>query len=154
DGKTLVLAAMQPEAPAAPTARFTIIKTTDAVVPGDVFFVDKRMWKLAAIDIANGSMKLLDSKSFAVRSIAIAPDGRMVMFRAVTPETLGYFRAEKMETWLVPLDGSSAPKQVSQNRAWSVFSPDGRELIYPEGGSLHARSLDGGDRVVASGFPA
>jgi hypothetical protein len=51
-----------------------------------------------------------------------------------------------METWLVPLDGLSAPKQVSQGRAWAVFSPDGRELIYPEGGSLHARTLDGTDR--------
>jgi dipeptidyl aminopeptidase/acylaminoacyl peptidase len=154
DGKTLVVAAMQPEAPAATSPRFTVIKSTDAVVPGDVFFVDKRMWKLGTIDVASGSMKYLSPKPFALRNVAIGPDGRTAIFRAVTPETLGHFRAEKVETWLVSLDGSSAPKQVSQSRAWAVFSPDGRELIYPEGSALHARTLDGTDRVLASGFPA
>jgi len=154
DGKTLIVAALQPEGPAVASPRFTVIKSTDAVVPGDVFFVDKRMWKLATIDVASGSMKYVSPKGYAFRNIAISPDGRMAMIRAVTPETLGHFRAEKMETWLVPLDGSSAPKQVSQGRAWSVFSPDGRELIYPEGGALHARTFDGADRVLTGGFPA
>src|SRR5579872_7593154 len=154
DGATLVVAELQDPPAVQPSPRFTVIKSTDAVVPGDVFFVDKRMWKLATIDVASGSMKYVSPKGYAFRNIAISPDGRMAMIRAVTPETLGHFRAEKMETWLVPLDGSSAPKQVSQGRAWSVFSPDGRELIYPEGGALHARTFDGADRVLTGGFPA
>jgi dipeptidyl aminopeptidase/acylaminoacyl peptidase len=155
DGKNLVVAAMQAAAPAPASPRFTVIKSADAVVPGDVFFVDKRMWKLGTIDVASGSVKYLSPNAFALRSIAIAADGRTAMFRAVTPETLGHFRAEKTEVWLVALDGSSAPRQVSQGRGWTVFSPDGRELIYPEAGSLHAKAIAGGaDRVVANGFPA
>jgi dipeptidyl aminopeptidase/acylaminoacyl peptidase len=86
-----------------------------------------------------------------LRSIAIAPDGRTALVGAVTPETLGHFRAEKMETWLIAVDGASTPRQVKG----IAFSPDGRELLSIESGQLHARALDGSaDRVVATGIPA
>ncbi len=151
DGCTLMTAELQPAAPAPTAPRFTVIRGTDAVVPGDVFFVDKRMWKLAAIDVGSGRGHELSSTAYALRSLAVSPDGKSALFRAVTPETLGHFRAEKMETWLMALDGQFTARQVKA----IAFSPDGRELLTIESGKLHARSLAGGvDRVVASGIPA
>jgi len=151
DGRTLVVAELQPAAAAVEPPRFTVIRGSDAVVPGDIFFVDKRMWKLAAIDVASGRGRPLSSTAFALRSVAIAPDGKNALIRAVTPDTLGHFRAEKMETWLIAMDGGSAPRQVKATE----FSPDGRELLAIESGQLHARLIDGtGDRVIATGIPA
>ena len=153
DGHSLIVAALQP-APTAPAApRFTVIKSTDAVVPGDIFFVDKRMWKLASIDVSTGKMRELSPTSFAIRSLLIAPDGKTALFRAVTPDTLGHFRAEKMETWLVHLDGSGTTRQAGR-QPWTIYSANGRELIYPDKAELHARALDGsGDHVLATGLP-
>ena len=157
DGRTLVVAALQAVSPAPQPPRFTVIKSSDAVVPGDIFFVDKRMWKLASIDAAGGKMRDLSPSIFAIRALSIAPDGRTALFRAVTPETLGHFRAEKMETWLVHLDGSGAVRQTITGRQppWMTYSATGRELLYPERSELHTRSIDGGaDHVVAAGLPA
>ena len=154
DGKTLVIAALQSPVAAGEAPRFTVIKGSDAVVPGDIFFVDKRMWKLGAVGVGSGQARALSPNAYAFRNITLSPDGRTLLFRAVTPETLGHFRAEKMETWLLSLEGSSAPLQITAGRGWTAFSPDGKELIYAEGGALHARPLRGGaDRVVAGAFP-
>jgi len=156
DGATLVVAELQDPPAVQPAPRFTVIKGTDAVVPGDVFFVDKRMWKLAAVDVANGRSRELSSSTFAFRNVAVSPDGKTVLCRAVTPETLGHFRAERNEIWLIPMDGSGAARQSFGNGrppSWVIYSSAGRELLYPEAGALHARSVDGGaDRVVASDF--
>ncbi len=155
DSKTLVVAALQPAAPTGEAPRFTVIKGTDAVVPGDIYFVDKRMWKLVSIDVASGQTKSLSPSTFAFRSIAISPDGRSLLFRAVTPDTLGHFRAEKMETWVLPLDGSGAAHQIAGGRGWTAFSAEGSELIYAEAGGLHARAVSGGtDRMITTAFPA
>jgi dipeptidyl aminopeptidase/acylaminoacyl peptidase len=154
DGRTLVVAALQPAPPSAEPPRITVIRGNDSVVPGDIFFVDKRMWKLSTVDVASGQMKYLNPNAFALRSVVVAPDGKTVLFRAVTPDTLGHFRSEKMETWLVALDGSGTPRQIKSG-GWTTFSADGQELLSAESGQLHARSLDGSaDRVVAAGFPS
>ena len=156
DGKRLVVAALEPPAAELPKPRTTVIRGSDAVVPGDIFFVDKRTWKLVAIDMAGGQAHALTSKPFALRSLAISPDGRNALFRAVTPETLGHFRAEKMESWIVPLSGGGPRRAASGSEPrWLAFSPDGKELLYAESSHLHARSIDGGaDRVVTDNFPA
>lgn len=150
DGRTLLVAELQDEPAAARPPRFTVIRGADAVVPGDVFFVDKRMWKMAALDVASGRRRELDRNTFALRSLAVSPDSRWVLLRAVLPDTLGHFRAEKTETWLIPLDGDSAPRRVNA----MAFSSNGRELLAIEKGELHARAIDGsGDRIIASGIP-
>ena len=150
DGRTLLVAELQQEPAPAQPPRFTVIRGTDAVVPGDVFFVDKRGWKLAAIDVASGRRRELASNAFALRSLAVSPDSRWALIRAVKPETLGHFRAEKTEIWLIALDGDSAPRPVNA----TAFSSDGGELLALEKGELHARTMDGGgDRIIASGIP-
>jgi dipeptidyl aminopeptidase/acylaminoacyl peptidase len=156
DSRTIMMAEL--EAPPAPAEkpRVTVIRTEDAVVPGDAFFVDRRLWKIAVIDVATGHQRVTGSNTFALRSLTLSPDGGHAMFTAVTPETLGHFRAEKTVTWMVSTSGGD-PRPVFSGRepAWRRFSPDGREVLYPESGKLHARSVDSGaDRVVAENFPA
>ncbi|HXB72158.1 MAG TPA: prolyl oligopeptidase family serine peptidase [Candidatus Acidoferrales bacterium] len=156
DGKTLVIVQLETAPPAVAKPRVTVIRTEDSIVPGDAFFVDKRSWKVAAIDAASGRQRMLGSKTYSLRSLTLSPDGGSVMFSAVTPETLGHFRAEKMVTWVAALAGGE-PRAVFSGHepAWSRFSPDGRELLFPEAGKLHARSIDSGaDRVVAENFPS
>lgn len=155
DGKTLVVAALEPALASAEKPRTTVIRGTDAVVPGDVFFVDKRAWKIVAIDVASGKGRAL-TKPFALRSLAVSSDGRNALFRAVTPETLGHFRAEKTESWIVPLSGGDPhPALAGSEPRWLTFSSDGREILYADSGRLHARSIEGGaDRVVMENFPA
>ncbi len=52
-GKTLVVAAAEPEAAPAPY-RVRSVKSTDARIPGDQFFTDERKATLVAIDVASG----------------------------------------------------------------------------------------------------
>jgi dipeptidyl aminopeptidase/acylaminoacyl peptidase len=150
DGRTLLVSELQDEPAPAQEPRRTVIRGSDTVVPGDVFFIDKRMWKLVAIDVESGRRRELDANAFALRGLALSPDSRWALVRAVVPETRGHFRAEKTETLLLALDGATAPRQVEA----AAFSPDGRELLDLEKGELHARAIDGsGDRVIAAGIP-
>jgi dipeptidyl aminopeptidase/acylaminoacyl peptidase len=155
DGGALVLAELEPEAPAPEKRRVTVIRGSDAIVPGDTFFVDRRTWKLAAIDVSSGKQRLLTNKPYSLRSLQLSPGGGHALFRAVTPETLGHFRAEKAETWILSLSGGEPRSAFPGGQpAWAVFSPDGRELLYPDSNKLHAQPLDGGaDRVVMDKFP-
>jgi len=151
DGRTLIVAELQPAPPAVESPRFTVIRGSDAVVPGDVFFVDRRLWKLGAIDVASGRGREISSATFALRGVTLSPDSRMLLVRAVTPETLGHFRAEKMQTWLIGIDGTAAPRQVD---AFS-FSPDGRGLLSIEGREVRAQSIEGGGpHAMVTGIPA
>ncbi|MGI8742325.1 MAG: prolyl oligopeptidase family serine peptidase [Bryobacteraceae bacterium] len=155
DGSRLVFAALQPAETPAVKPRVTVIRGVDPVVPGDIFFVDKRTWKLAVVDAKDGQQHYLSDEMFALRSLAVSSDDQTALFRAVSSDTLGRFRAEKNEFWIVSLNGGK-PRRVFQARepAWAAFSSDGREVIFAESGRLHARSIGGGgDRDLMDGFP-
>jgi dipeptidyl aminopeptidase/acylaminoacyl peptidase len=156
DGKTIVIAQLEPPPPAAEKPRVTVIRTEDVIVPGDAFFVDRRTWKIAAIDVAAGHQRILTSKSYALRSLTLSPDDGKVLFTAVTPETLGRFRAEKTVTSIAFVNGGDVrPVFSGREPPWCRFSSDGREVLYPESGKLHGRAVEtGADRVVVENFPA
>ena len=81
-----------------------------------------------------------------------------MLYRAVVPETQNLFRHEKFQEWIVPADGTQAPRAILQKRntpAWMVFSADGRSLLFPEKGALHSMDVSGADdKVVVENFPA
>jgi dipeptidyl aminopeptidase/acylaminoacyl peptidase len=159
DGKTLVVAALESPIPKPPAPRMRVLQTTDEVVPGDLFFVDRRLWRVMAIDVPSGRSRWLTPTPSALRQLLLSPDGKQVLLRAVSPATLGHFRAEKLQSWIVALDGGTPPRLVTANReghepSWLVFSADGSELLFPESGKLLARSLaTSGERVVVERFP-
>lgn len=155
DGRQLVFAALEPTAPVAEKPRFTVIRGSDPIIPGDMFFVDRRKWKLTSVDIGSGQQHDLSEQAFALRSLALAPDGQSVLVRIVTPETLGHFRAEKTQSLIVSLhEGQPQPIFTASQPAWVAFSPKAHELIYPDKRGLRSRTVpDGADRVLMDGFP-
>ena len=159
DGKTLILPMLEQVAPQ-PLPRVRVVRSTDAVVPGDHFFIDSRLWKIVALEARSGRARLLTPKSIALRGLVVSPDGRHVLYQAVRPETLGHFRAEKLDWWTVSLSGDEPPSRVfAQGREhpappWLACSGDGREVLWPESGKLLSRPLEGGEeRVVVENFP-
>src|SRR5262249_12240860 len=135
DGRTLVIAALEPLVPEPPAPRMRVLHSTDDVVPGDMYFVDRRRRKVVAIDVASGRSRSLTSTPLALRTMLLSPDGKQALLRAVSPATLGHFRAEKLESWIVAVDGDAPPKLVENKGhqpSWVVFSSNGRELVFPD----------------------
>lgn len=157
DGRRLVVPVPDPPSPAPERPRVRVIRSTDAIVPGDARFTDTRKWRLTAVDVASGEAKPLTPEAVALRGFVVAPDGRHALYRAVVPETLGLFRAEQTRDWLVPIETAGQPRAaVGERRApWVIFSPAADSLLFPEGGTLSALSIaDGSVRVIARDFPA
>ena len=159
DGKTLVVAALQPVVREPPMPRARVLHSTDEVVPGDLFFVDRRRWKIMVIDVASGRSRQMYPLPLALRLILLSPDGKQALLRAVSEATLGHFRAEKLESWIVSLDSGATPKLVFADKrghepSWVLFSSDGSDVLFPEAGKLMARTLaTGAERVVVEPFP-
>jgi dipeptidyl aminopeptidase/acylaminoacyl peptidase len=155
-GDSIVFAALVP-APPIPDPEWQLLHGTDAVMPGDMPFLDLRNWTLFSLNVSTNQSRALTSKPVHIVNFAISPDGTQVLFRAVVPETLDLFRQQRFEEWLVPADGSQPPRDVLKDRdpAWIVFSADGSTLLFPEKGALHSIDLSGGnDNVVVQNFPA
>lgn len=155
DGKSLLVPVLE-RVPEQVEPRVRVVKGSDPVLPGDARFTDSRKWNLVAVDVASGESRELTSRAEAIRGFAIAPNGRWVLYRAITPETLGHFRREKSVWRVIPFSGSSEPRTILAGRPvnWVVFGPGGSSVLFPEKGRLLALDLDGGrERVVASEFP-
>src|SRR4029079_1293426 len=73
-GKTLIVAAPVPDAPAQPY-RVRSVKNTDARIPGDQFFTDERKATLTAIDAATGAATALTAAPVVLRSFRVSPTG-------------------------------------------------------------------------------
>ena len=79
-GKTLIVAASQPETPPAPY-RVRSVKSTDARIPGDQFFTDERKASLVAIDVASGKSTALTASPIVLRSFRLSPTRRACVVR-------------------------------------------------------------------------
>ncbi len=156
DGTRVVVATLQSAPIENSKPRVTVIKSTDTELPGDSVFVDRRAWRIGVVDVATSRFRYLMDQSYALRHFSCSPDGQYVLFDAVTPETLGHFRAEKTEFWIVPLNAETRPRVVLQGHhpEWVVFSGNGQDLLYAEAGKLHRSSLKAADdEVLLSDFP-
>ncbi len=156
DGRTVIVPAADPVPPDPPTPRVRIIRSTDPIVPGDARFTDIREWRLVSVNIDDGRHRTLTPDPIALRGFDVAPDGGHILFRAVTPESLGRFRREEMATWIVAAASGDAPRPAlpGQKPGWIAFSPDGAELLFVEGGALRAMPVGGGPvRPILDSLP-
>ena len=88
----------------------------------------------APIDLMKGMDADSPSRPFGgTDEYTFAPDGKNVVFSA---KNVGREEAwsTNFDLWLVPADGSAAPKNITAaNKAWDtapLFSPDGKTLVY------------------------
>ncbi len=146
-GKTLVVAAAQPDVPAQPS-RMRAVKSTDARIPGDQFFTDTRQAMLTAIDATTGRSTRLARESIVLRSFQVSPTGRELLYVAPVPETLGVIGKEQNDAFVLPIDLTSAPRPAGRKLVECgrfSWAPDGRDLLFAKGGRLMALPADGGD---------
>lgn len=157
DSRTLIVPVADPDGAAAEKPRVRVLKSTDPIVPGDARFTDSRRWRLVAVDRQSGRQRRLTPDGVALRGFQVSSDGAHVLFRAVTPETLGRFRKEEIRTFVAPVSADRAPWPALPGRtpSWIVFSPDGSSLLFQEEGALKSVPISGGDeRVVLENLPA
>lgn len=156
DARWLVVPVSEALPPDVEKPRVRVLRTTDRIVPGDARFTDVRRWRLVAIEVASGRDRVLTAEPIALRGFRVSPDGASVLFRAVTPETLGVFRKEDVEPRIVALSADAPPRPALPRRraAWVTFSPDGRDLLYPDGRTLRAMPVTGAEpRTLIDDFP-
>jgi dipeptidyl aminopeptidase/acylaminoacyl peptidase len=155
DGKTLIYPSLEP-IPATPEPESQLIHSTDAAMPFDKPFNDIRTWTLWAADAPAGKVHRLTPGPVALVFFSISPDGSSVLYRAKVPETISLFRHERSQDWIIPMDGVKPPQPLLEGRtpAWIVFSPSGKELIFPEKGKLRSIDRSGmNEKVVVEKFP-
>jgi dipeptidyl aminopeptidase/acylaminoacyl peptidase len=131
EGNQLLFAAAVKSAEPAPLPRVRVIESTDARIPGDDFFVDRRRATLFAGDVASGRVVPLLSEPALVRSFRLSKDGRSVLYSIPDPETFGVIGKERNETFRVPLTGG-ARERVSLEDARAderIWSPAGDHYL-------------------------
>lgn len=156
DARWLIVPVSEPLAPEPEKPRVRVLRSTDRIVPGDARFTDVRRWRLVAIEVASGRERVLTAEPVALRGFRVSPDGAHVLYRAVTPDTLGVFRKEEIEPRIVALSGGAPPRPALPGRraAWVAFSPDGKDLLFPDGRALGAVPVTGGEpRALIEDFP-
>ena len=128
--KTLVVAIPTAGASVAPY-RVRSVKSSDARIPGDQFFVDERAATLTVIDVASGIATPLTSAPVVLRSFRLSPTGRAVLYVSPVPQTLGVIGKEQNETFVLPVGPSGAGPGVARKlteRGRMAWSPDGARL--------------------------
>jgi dipeptidyl aminopeptidase/acylaminoacyl peptidase len=85
------------------------------------------------VDVSAGLDADVPSKPFGDSSeIAFAPDGKGLVF-AARDAGAGEPWSTDFDLWYAPIDGSAAPRELTDNPAWDTlpsFSPDGKTLAY------------------------
>src|SRR5262249_38289626 len=145
--KTLVVA-IPTAAASVPGYRVRSVKSGDARIPGDQFFVDERAATLTAIDVASGTATALTSPPVLRRSFRLSPAGRAVLYVSPDPQTLGVIGKEQTETFVLPIGAPGAGAGVARKlseRARMAWSPDGARLTFNKGGRLMTMPAEGGD---------
>ena len=147
-GKTLVVAASEPDSTPAPY-RVRSVKSTDARIPGDQFFTDERKATLVAIEVASGKSTALSASPIVLRSFRLAPTGLHALYVAADPDTLGVIGKEQNDTFVLPVDLTSGSKPSAArklaDRGRYSWSTDGKQLVFAKGGRLLVAPAEGGE---------
>jgi dipeptidyl aminopeptidase/acylaminoacyl peptidase len=146
-GTTLFVAAALPDAPPAPY-RVRSVKSTDARIPGDQFFVNDSTSRLVAIDTERGSAAALTPDPIALRSFQVSPTGRHILYVSPSPDTLGIIGKEQNDTYVLAVPGAgqpSAPARRLSERGRISWSPDGEQLSLVRAGRLMVMPAEGGE---------
>jgi dipeptidyl aminopeptidase/acylaminoacyl peptidase len=137
-GRSVVYARPVKDPEPGETPRVTVVKSTDARIPGDDFFVDAGRSGLAALDLATGKETSLLPSPVVLRSFALSPVGGQLVYSVPTPETLGVIGKEKNATFLVSTAGGAASRVSPEDGVALSWSPGGRRLVYSRDGKLMA----------------
>jgi TolB protein len=77
-----------------------------------------------SVDLSTGVERKLSPPDSENSDASLSPDGRWMVYTSD--------RSGDPEIWLEPLDGSTAPRQLTHRRgmdAAATFSPDGRQIL-------------------------
>lgn len=144
------LVAAWPEAePVEAPPRIRVVRNTDARIPGDQFFTDRRRARLVSVDVATGASTPIVPEALVLRSFRLSPTGRGLSYVAPDPETLGVIGKEQQDTFVATLDGTrwSAPRRLPERGRFS-WAPDGTRLLFTKGGRLMTVSADPAQAVA------
>ena len=82
-GDTIVFASVVPAPPAA-DPESQIVHGTDAVMPGDMPFLDLRKWTLFAVNVSTNKVRALTPQPVPLVRFSISHDGSRMMYRTVS----------------------------------------------------------------------
>ena len=136
EGSRIVFAAAVREPATTPPTRVQVMRSGDARIPGDAFFLDRRRARLVSIstdDTERGTQSEL-STPVRLRAFSLAPKGDRVSFSAVTEESFGLIGRQQQEVYIVPLDGSASPMPMPRDELEELSrtrfrSPDAKQLV-------------------------
>lgn len=120
----------QPEVP-----RVQVLRSTDAVLPGDAFFANRRRAGLVVVDVVTGEERALLDDEESLRGFSVAPDGRHVLAAVPRPGTAGIPRGERNETFVWSLEEASPRRRITADGERLAWTPDGR-LFWRDQGRL------------------
>lgn len=143
-GQRIVYAtAMADKNPGEPP-RVRVVRSSDKRIPGDAFFINKRMARLAVADLSSARSRTLLDEPVYLRSFDLDPSGRQLIYVAPSPETFGIVGQETNESFLLPVTGKAPPRKIGGGGRSLSWSPDGARLLYRENGKLVVIPLAGG----------
>lgn len=127
-GKRVVYAAATEAPPPEAPPRVRVIESTDARIPGDDFFVNRRAARLFAADVETRTVIPLLSESVLLRAYRLSNDG--VVYEIPEPESFGVIGKETNDVFHVSLDGGE-PEKLSRGggRDDRLWSPDRRHYL-------------------------
>jgi dipeptidyl aminopeptidase/acylaminoacyl peptidase len=128
-GKRLVFAAATKAPPAEAPARVRVVESTDARIPGDDFFVDRRAARLLVADVDARDVVSLLPEPVLLRTFHLSKDA--VVYAIPEPQSFGVIGKETNEAFRVSFAGGepeklSAEESRPDERLWS---PDGRHYL-------------------------
>jgi dipeptidyl aminopeptidase/acylaminoacyl peptidase len=131
EGRRLAFAAAIRAAAPGPPQRVRVVESTDARIPGDDFFVDRRTATLLVADFGSGSVVPIVSEPLLLRSLRLTSDGSGILYSIPKPETFGVIGKEAYEAFRVSWSGG-APERLSREDAGPderIWSPDRRQYL-------------------------
>jgi len=147
-GTRIVYARAAAEPGPGPAPRVVAIESSDARIPGDAVFVDRRQAGLAVVDLADGGERALLAKPLYLRGFAVSPAGGALIYRVPTEASFGLVGQEVGATYLLGLGQGASARLLADDGKRLGWRPDGKRLIYRQAGKLHEMTLKGRTRPL------